>query len=62
MSHNASAYPKGYNDKLLHIDRVLGTEVNNQIKEMVEQLRILQAQTRQLEKQYGKARPAQAPR
>ncbi|MBE7553166.1 MAG: hypothetical protein HS126_19015 [Anaerolineales bacterium] len=51
-----------HNDKLLHIDRVLGTEVNNQIKEMVEQLRALQAQTRQLEKQYGKARPAQAPR
>lgn len=51
-----------HNDKLLHIDRVLGTEVNNQIKEMVEQLRALQAQTRQLQEQYGKARPAQAPR
>lgn len=58
MSHNASAYPQGYTDKRLYIDLVINKLLDEQLKEMGEQLRAVQAQTNQLQHQYGKPRSA----
>lgn len=47
-----------YNEKRLYLDRVINELLTQQLKEMAERLRAAQAQTNQLQRQYGKPRPA----